>query len=535
MAQIGIPNRPFASDLFTGFMLPDGMFVTMLGRQNINVHLTNSGAGGFPFSEVYVESVSHPGIAVTPKTHMVGALSAGAATALSWTADFKNCPPGLHFVSFIAEHGGQRDRIIKKIFVLGASFDDATGEFVAVTPEGVMRATFESLTQPRKDCCCARGTLPEREEDPPRDDEDPNCDDGREKERRKRRNALRRSAIHLLPDIDIQHTRDFVFCPPGYLPIRVKYEWVPTPPFAGQDGDLPFEDPWWKIVLCVLAVLLLIGAAIAEAVDGSGSVTVGGDTDGSSSPDDDCCGVAAGGGGTSYVAAGLVAAAAAAATAAGLSDERDAFQVGRDKTPPGPGEITLKEDFAFELIYNEPVTLGRPFSVSAKWIYTRTTDKTTYSHSQTDTNQNVHVASNYEITAPEFTQRDNPDVLWIVKAKFSDPGGQLFTGNALFVQCFLIGPSGQWHRFTLQDDGLFPDDAASDGEYSGTFNFRKVKAEKGLWQYFVIAQDVNDADQNLAPQEAAKIVGGMVLTNQLTISFTEDECRFVADGHVMVV
>jgi hypothetical protein len=46
---------------------------------------------------------------------------------------------------------------------------------------------------------------------------------------------------------------------------------------------------------------------------------------------------------------------------------------------------------------------------------------------------------------------------------------------------------------------------------------------------------VNDADPDLSPQQAAQIIGGMVLTNQLTISFTEDECRFVADGHVMVV
>lgn len=532
---VGIPNRPFASDLFTGFMLPDGIFVTMLGQQNINIHLTSTGAAGFPASEVYIESVSHPGIVVSPKTHFIGALTGGSATVLFWTANFKDCPPGLHYVSFIVKHDGTRDRVIKKIFVAGLTFDEATGSFVAVTPEGVMRATFDSLTRPRQDCCCGRGTLPEREDEPPRDDRDPDCEDSGKKDRLRRLRALKRSTIHDLPDIPAQHTREFLFCPPGYLPVRVRYEWVPTPPFPGQDGDLPFQDPWWKILLCVIAVLLLIGAAIAEAVDGSGSVTVGGGSGGPSGPVEDCCGVRAGGGGTSYVAAGLVAAAAAAATAAGLSDERDAFQVGRDKTPPGPGEITLKENFAFELIYNEPVTLGKPFSVTAKWQYTRTTDKATYTHEQTDTNQNIHVLKNYQVTAPEFAVRDNPDIFWIVKARFTAADDKLFKGSDLFVQCFLIGPSGQWHRFTLQDDGLFPDGNASDGEYCGTFDFRRVKAEKGLWQYFVIAQDVNDASHHLSPQEAAKVIGGLVLTNQLTVSFTEDECRFVADGHVMVV
>ncbi len=535
MSQIRIPNRPFASDLITGFMMPDGMFVTMLGRQNINIHLTNAGASSFGISEAYIESTSSPGIVVEPQTHFLGTLAAGTSTVLSWTADFQSCPPGLHFVSFIVDRGGNRQRIIKKIFVLGTSFDETDGSFVAVTPEGVMRATFERLSRPRQDCCCGRGTLPEREKEPPRTDEDPKRDEGLKEDRKRRLQALRRSAIHDLPNLFERHEHDFLFCPPGYLPIKVRYDWTPTPPFAGQDGDLPFEDPWWKIVLCVLAVLLLMGAAIAEAGDGSGTVTVCGGTGGGVDPEDDCCHVRAGGGGTSYVAAGLVAAAAAAATAAALSDERDAFQIGRDNTLPNPGEITIKEEFAFSIIYNEPVTLGRPFAATAEWIYTRITDKNTYTHSETQTNNNIHVTSSYEVTAPEFAVRDNPDLFWIIKAKFFDANANLLSGSDLFVQCFLVGPSGEWHRIVLQDDGLFPDENATDGEYCGTFNFRRFKAQKGLWQYFVIAQDVNDADPGLTAQEAAKIVGGMVITNQLTVSFTEDECRFVADGHVMVV
>jgi hypothetical protein len=535
MAQIAITNRPFASDLITGLMLPDGLFVTMLGRQNINVHLSNSGASSFGASQVYIESVSSPAIAVTPRTHFIGTLTSGATTALSWTADFRDCPPGYHFVSFIVERGGTRDRVIKKIFVLGLSFDESDGSFVAETPEGVMRALFEKLSRPRHDCCCGRGTLPEPEREPPRNDRDPHCDEGKEQERRERERKRKRSTIHDLPDLFQRHEPDFLFCPPGYLPVRFRYEWTPTPPFTGTDGDLPFQDPWWKVVLCVIAVLLLIGAAIAEAVDGSGSVTVGGGTGGGVDPEDDCCGVRAGGGGTSYIAAGLVAAAAAVATLAAASDERDAFQRGRDATPPGAGEVTVSESFEMEVDYVEPVTLGKAFAVTGKWTYVRTTDKTTYTHSATDNNRNIHVTSSYEITAPEFVVRDNPDLFWIVKAKLFDADGNLFHGGNLFVQGFLVGPSGEWYRFTLQDDGLFPDDAASDGEYSGTFNFRHVKAQKGLWEYFIIAQDVNDADPDLSPQQAAQIIGGMVLTNQLTISFTEDECRFVADGHVMVV
>ncbi len=385
MAQITIPNRPFASDLITGLMLPDGIFVTMLGRQNINVHLNNAGASTFGSSSVYIESVSNPGIVVAPRTHFVGPLAGGGTTVLAWTADFRNCSPGLHFVSIIVERGTTRDRIIKKIFVLGVHFDETDSAFVAEVPEGVMRARFEALSRPRLDCCCGRGTVPERENEPPREDRDPGCPD----DKRPVRRNLKRSSIHDLADLFQYHENGFLFCPPGYLPISVRYEWIPTPPFAGTDGDLPFQDPWWKVLLCILALLLLIAAAIAEAVDGTGSVTVGGGTGGTSTDEDDCCGVRAGGGGTSYVAAGLVAAAAAVATAAAASDDRDAFQRGRDATPPGPGELTLGETFEMAIDYIEAVALGRPFAVTAKWTYTRTTDKAIYTHSAKDTNRNI--------------------------------------------------------------------------------------------------------------------------------------------------
>ncbi len=92
MAQINIPNRPFASDLFTGLMIPDGLFVTMFGKQNINIHLTNSGAAAHPSSEVYIESTSHPGILVTPKTHQIGSLVGDASRGWKMRGTSRDTP-----------------------------------------------------------------------------------------------------------------------------------------------------------------------------------------------------------------------------------------------------------------------------------------------------------------------------------------------------------------------------------------------------------------------------------------------------------
>jgi len=534
MSHFTIPNRPFATDLITGLMLPDGIFVTMLGRQNLTVQLKNQGATASGFSAVYVESVSHPSIIVYANTHNLAPLDSQATTSVAWTVDVANCPAGLHYVSLMVDEGGTKTRLIKKFFVLGVTFDPSTG-FLAEVPEGRMRVKFGDLVKPRTRCCAhPRAIDPDRE--PPRNDHEGRCDCGKESYGAAPRIQKPRRTLEEMIRSFSGHQREFLFCPPGYLLKTAEYSWEPTPPYQGQYSDLPFDDPWWKVVLCILAFLLLVGGAIAEAVDGSGDISVSVEYPPSSSgPAEDCCGIEASGGGTSYVAAGLVAAAAAAATAAALSDARDAFRVGQDKTPPAAGETTLSEHFLVEFAYPEAVSLGKPFVVEADWKYRRETDTNAYSHGQKDAFSNVHVATAYEVTAPEIAIRANPDKPWIIKARFRDADGALYAGERLFVQCFLIAPSGRWHRHVMQDDGIWPDEAANDGTYAAHVDFRRIKAETGTWLYYVIAQDVNHAQPDMTAEEAAKIIGGMVLTNQLTLSFTEDECPIIPDGHVLVV
>jgi hypothetical protein len=528
---ITVPKRPFASDVFTGLMLPDGIFVTMLGTQHINVHLDNTGASTIATPQIYIESVSHPSIAVTPATRVVPELKPGASRVERWQADFTNCPAGTHYVSIVLEDGaGAKSRFIKKIFVTRVSFDSSTRIFRAETPEGVLAASFLDLIGPRggcgddghEACCCCHREKPGAE------------DTGNEREPADIKQLRRaHSTVTNFASLLAQLGPSFRFCPPGYLPHRMLVTWTPTPPYAGQYSDLPLQDPWWKVLLCILAVILLIAAAVAEAVDGDGSVTVGsgdGDTGG---PVEDCCGVRAGGGGNSYVAAGLVAAAAAAATAAGLSDIRDPFRRGQDATPPGAGQLTLAETLAVELGYPEPVALGQPFAVKAAWDYKRLTDGGSFAASGNDTTQNVHVASSYQITAPEVHRRYRRQE-WVVQGQFFDGDGNSFRGSQLFVQCLLVGPAGEFRRIVLQDDGNYPDEKPGDGVYSGRYPFLRTDSA-GLWRYYVIAQDVNHATPDLKPEEAAQIIGGMVLTHQLVITFDEDDCPFVPDGHVMVI
>lgn len=343
------------------------------------------------------------------------------------------------------------------------------------------------------------------------------------------------NVLQYLVDGFTGHDPKFEFCLPGYLIDTMHATVSPAPPFTGQYGDLPFSDPWWKVILCIIALLLLIAAAIAEAVDGTGSITVGGGTGGGSGTGSgsSCCGLSASGGGSSYVAAGLLAAAAAVATIAAASDVRDPFRLGQDHTAPAsPTEKTIQEDMDMSFKYNDTIEPGKPFKVGIDWHYTRTTDVSVYEYSDSATNANIHTLSKYVIDAPDVV-RAYKRAPFVIQAQFYDGDKKLFKGNQLFVQCYLVGPAGQYRRFTLEDGGVAPDAKANDGTYTGLYQF--TDDDRGIWTYYVLAQDVNTADPNLDPEQAAQIIGGMLLTNQLTISFEGGTCPLVPDGHVNVI
>lgn len=85
----------------------------------------------------------------------------------------------------------------------------------------------------------------------------------------------------------------------------------------------------------------------------------------------------------------------------------------------------------------------------------------------------------------------------------------------------------------MQDDGVGPDSNANDGVYTGRHFFSSK--DQGFWQIYVIAQDVNNAQSDMSPEDAAKIIGGMIVTHQLTITFEGGTCPVVPDGDVHVI
>ncbi len=55
--------------------------------------------------------------------------------------------------------------------------------------------------------------------------------------------------------------------PVAWLPVSFEYKIEPNPAYAGQHGPLAFEDPWWKLVLIILAILLAIASLVYDYVE----------------------------------------------------------------------------------------------------------------------------------------------------------------------------------------------------------------------------------------------------------------------------
>jgi hypothetical protein len=62
------------------------------------------------------------------------------------------------------------------------------------------------------------------------------------------------------------------------IPTRVDYRVEYGAAWEGQFGPIPFDDPWWKILLAIIALILTLGAALSAAADlanGSDDVSIG--------------------------------------------------------------------------------------------------------------------------------------------------------------------------------------------------------------------------------------------------------------------
>ncbi|MBD8078349.1 hypothetical protein [Cellulosimicrobium arenosum] len=299
-----IPVRPFAVRTTDLFEMPDGIFETALRTYYLGVRVVNR--WGLPFGPDHVLDVSaasraelaSQGITVLDAWTqselaalgqvqrgtgiVVGALNPGNARTVYLKVDVGDAAPRKHEVEFVlrnaagmADPGNPARFVRKQIFVSRTTVDPVTGEIVSEVQEGTLRVRLREVAIDTRNGRRARHRCP-----PPRKRR------GRESDLDQLRRLLQElldgrpidpCLVKELLDCgcgpgrsdDPHGPSDGRFCyDPFYaIPTRFDYTVTPREPYAGQYGPIPFDDPWWKVLLLIIAAILLIAGMLSEAAD----------------------------------------------------------------------------------------------------------------------------------------------------------------------------------------------------------------------------------------------------------------------------
>jgi hypothetical protein len=235
--------------------------ISNLGRQV----LLSSGIDGVDAWDA--DDLESTGQAKTARALNLGPLTVGESRTVYFKVAAANARAGTPAVQFhLYRGGGVPDAVDpmrfnqRKIFVAEVVFDFATNEAVARVPEGELRLNLKSVIADRRgmDQVCrllvrGRGAAGHREERLLESIRRGSCGE------RTLKDLVALLCTCLNGDEDARCR-----CDGQFLWLPVEYEMtVTTGGFVGQFGPLPFQDPWWKLLMLVIAVLALLVAAVA--------------------------------------------------------------------------------------------------------------------------------------------------------------------------------------------------------------------------------------------------------------------------------
>ena len=240
-------------------------------------------------------------------------LTPGASRTVYFKIDVRDAAPRKHEIEFaLTNRAGMADptdprRFRKKqIFVSRSFIDEATGQIVSEVQEGEVRVQLREVAIDRPTAKRTRRRL------------DGSAGKGGGKRRRRGGDSRQQTLKDLRRALDaVLNGRDIdpclihellacaCACPPGgrpgngdgsgdfdptdpwgggrdprypndgkyqyppfyAFPTKFDYTVTPREPCPGQYGPIPFDDPWWKVLLIIVAVVLLVAGMIAEAAD----------------------------------------------------------------------------------------------------------------------------------------------------------------------------------------------------------------------------------------------------------------------------
>jgi hypothetical protein len=323
MFQITV--RPYAVDAQSLLMLADGVFVGINGLQYMGVEIKNTWGEAYEdellfdisdmgratlasFGIVVIDSWSQASLMATQQT-LVGRririppLAIGETTIVYFQVDASACRRGKPKVEFVLMNLGltpdpanSMRHNSRAIFIADIGFDRQKGTAVARIPEGTLTLKLKSMAvdlQALNDLCrqvkvhCRRrkSGCPSLEDDLRQilaQTKGNYCDQRMLRQMilllcRCLKDSSERSGCRPGNGDGKGHGWERV-CLPGaiWLPLKFDYGVEIDGGFTGQYGPLPFQDPWWKVVLLIIAAIAwCVGAIESVVADETGWGNVG--------------------------------------------------------------------------------------------------------------------------------------------------------------------------------------------------------------------------------------------------------------------
>ncbi|MBZ0147688.1 MAG: hypothetical protein K8F62_09135, partial [Pseudorhodoplanes sp.] len=472
-SRISILKRPFSVEPITGLMLPDGIFDSAIYVHLISVYIVNPSEQNIEWMFIRTKSTADYVLTGQTQFELRSGLKAGAATLIQWSADFRNATPGKKLLRI--EVGGRSidssgryhywDGFVDaNYFVSKTTYDEATKSYSCHVPQGVLTSVFQNSTQS--------------------------------------------------PPTSYYDGDRTVKIPP--IPVPQRFESV-VRPTAGLELRLPFDDPWWKVVAWIIAAVAALAAIIA-AQRGQGVASIGTTGHGHDDPlDYEWCvpDPAALPIDDPLAPAVIFSYIANAAILVGLADDIDPWERGRRAAPLGTGEVPLNETVQVNLALPDEMRAGTAFKVGATWRYiAKLSSGREVDLDVSETQSNPHIAA-WQFDAPKEVREWSPI---IVQVQGTRPDGSVYKGDELYGYAIFISPKREKSfRVPLLDDGIRFDKAANDGWYSAGIMLEELVGRHGPfehlgeWHVQFVIQNVNDANPQMPPLEAATHIGGMPL------------------------
>ena len=305
--MIAIPYRPFAVRTSDLFQMPDGIFETALGRYYMGVRVTNTWGEALTATDVLAitmhgrADLAAGGISVIDAwtqqelamfgQHqfgtgiVIGPLEPGASRTVYFKLDVAAASPRKHMVEFACLNmAGTPDplnakrRVSKAIFVSRSYIDSTTKEIVSEVRQGTLRMKLKQVAFDQEGAYRGRKRKPKATppDDAPSLDELRGILDALLGGKRVDPCRIQRILTCYCQCKDDGGTRDpngppsdgrFTYDPFLVLPTKFSFSVTPRVPYAGQYGPIPFDDPWWKCLLLIIAIVLLIAGMLEEGAD----------------------------------------------------------------------------------------------------------------------------------------------------------------------------------------------------------------------------------------------------------------------------